>query len=33
MRWFRHFSNARRNPKLHQVECQLDEAGYARAFK
>jgi hypothetical protein len=33
MRWFKHFSDARRNPKLRLVEKKLGEAGYARWFK
>ena len=33
MRWFKHFSDARNNPKLHAIEKRLGEVGYARAFK
>ena len=33
MRWFKHFSDARRNPKLRLIEKKLGEAGYARWFK
>lgn len=33
MRWFKHFADARRNPKLRLIEKKLSEAGYARAFK
>jgi hypothetical protein len=33
MRWFKHFTDARNNPKFRTVERILGEAGYARAFK
>jgi hypothetical protein len=33
MRWFKHFNDARRNPKLRAIERELGEAGYARAMK
>jgi hypothetical protein len=33
MRWFKHYTNARGNPKLRAIEKKLGEAGYARAFK
>ncbi len=33
MRWFKHFNDARRNPKFRRIEKRLGEAGYARAFK
>jgi hypothetical protein len=33
MRWFRHFNDARNNPKFRAIEKKLGEAGYARAFK
>jgi hypothetical protein len=33
MRWFKHLSDARNNPKLKRIEKKLGEAGYARAFK
>jgi hypothetical protein len=33
MRWFKHYADARLNPKLKHVQKQLGEAGYARAFK
>ena len=33
MRWFRHFSDTRLNPKLRTIEKRLGEAGYARAMK
>ena len=33
MRWTRHFTNGRHNPKIRAVEKRFGEAGYARAFK
>lgn len=33
MRWFKHFSDTRRNPKVCAIERGLGEAGYARAIK
>jgi hypothetical protein len=33
MQWFKHYNDARTNPKFRAVEKQLGEAGYARAFK
>jgi hypothetical protein len=33
MRWFKHFTNARHNPKFRAIEKKLGEAGYARACK
>lgn len=33
MLWIKHFSDARRNPKLLHVERKLGEGGYARFFK
>ncbi len=33
MRWFKHFSDDRRDPKLLAIERALGEAGYARAMK
>lgn len=33
MKWFKHFSDARRNPKLRAMEREMGEAGYARAMK
>lgn len=33
MRWFKHFSDARYNPKFLAIEKRLGEAGYTRAFK
>lgn len=33
MLWFRHFNDARRNPKFRAIERKLGESGYARAFK
>lgn len=33
MRWFKHFNDARRNPKILAIERELGEAGYARAVK
>lgn len=33
MLWFKHFGDARRNPKLLRVERKLGESGYARFFK
>ncbi len=33
MRWFKHFTDARHNPKLRRIEDGLGEAGYARACK
>jgi len=33
MQWFKHFNDARHNPKFRVIEKQLGEAGYARAFK
>jgi len=33
MLWFRHFTNARHNPKLRAIEKKLGEVGSARAYK
>jgi hypothetical protein len=33
MKWFKHFTDMRGNPKLHSIEKKLGEAGYARACK
>lgn len=33
MRWFKHFTDARHNPKFRAIEKKLGEAGYARACK
>lgn len=33
MRWFKHFADTRRNPKVRAIERGLGEAGYARAIK
>lgn len=33
MLWFKHFNNARHNPKFRAIERKFGEAGYARAFK
>jgi hypothetical protein len=33
MLWFRHFSDARNNPKFIAVQNKLGDAGYARVFK
>jgi hypothetical protein len=33
MRWFKHFTNARHNPKFRAIEKKLGEAGYARVCK
>jgi hypothetical protein len=33
MRWFKHFSDARNNPKFRAIQKRLGEVGYARAFK
>jgi len=33
MQWFKHYNDARTNPKFRAIEKQLGEAGYARAFK
>ena len=33
MRWFKHLSDGRANPKLLRIQRVLGEAGYARAFK
>jgi hypothetical protein len=33
MLWLKHFTDARRNPKLLRIEKKLGEVGYARAFK
>jgi hypothetical protein len=33
LRWFKHFTDARHNPKLRRIEDELGEAGYARACK
>jgi len=33
MQWFKHYNDARTNPKFRTIEKQLGEAGYARAFK
>ena len=33
MRWFKHFTDLRRDPAIRKVERKLGEAGYARAVK
>lgn len=33
MRWMKHFTDARHNPKFRAIEKKFGEAGYARAFK
>lgn len=33
MRWFKHFTDARHNPKLRAIEKKLGEVGSARAYK
>jgi hypothetical protein len=33
MLWFKHFGDARRNPKLLRIERKIGESGYARFFK
>ncbi|MGH9735975.1 MAG: hypothetical protein ACRD8A_15450 [Candidatus Acidiferrales bacterium] len=33
MRWFKHFNDMRRNPKLLAIEREVGEAGYARTVK
>jgi len=33
MRWFKHFTDARHNPKFRAIQKKLGEAGYARACK
>jgi hypothetical protein len=33
MRWMKHYTDARHNPKFRAIERKLGEAGYARAFK
>jgi hypothetical protein len=33
MHWFKHFTDARHNPKFRAIEKKLGEAGYARAWK
>lgn len=33
MQWFKHYNDARHNPKFRAIEKKLGEAGYARAFK
>jgi hypothetical protein len=33
MRWFKHDTDARKNPKLRYIGKELGEAGYARAFQ
>lgn len=33
MQWFKHYNDAKHNPKFRAIEKKLGEAGYARAFK